>query len=283
MLPTGEMIRPTSEIIDRICNPENPINTLDDHITTLKMALIENFPNLHTQNRVYHYLYDCYWLIKHGVSDDMILKERLRYRKRECDSTGQGCRMWYRRQDEYSSLRAESVMFEFNTYFNTLLDKVQAIRNYDEISEEEWRSIKRKGALRERINLNGNILDVTKKINLIKSIRTIKKGVYNDLITSHTFMSGVTPEIFCQFLSSSYERGVRGKPAHFEYIFTFREQTRKWLQLARQRKIFDPGIIRNPDLFGFADRKQVYDDCDVNYGTPITGKFYKYYRMNITV
>jgi hypothetical protein len=56
------MIRPTKEVMQKLVNPEKNVTTIDDHITRLKMALLENYENRHTQNRVYHMLYDAYYL-----------------------------------------------------------------------------------------------------------------------------------------------------------------------------------------------------------------------------
>ena len=56
MKEDGSMIRPTSEILERLVNPEKPVESLDQHIPSLKMALLENLDNKHTQNRLYFYL-----------------------------------------------------------------------------------------------------------------------------------------------------------------------------------------------------------------------------------
>jgi hypothetical protein len=283
MLPDGSMIRPTSEIVDRICNPENPVNSVDDHVTCLKMALIENFDNLHTRNRVYHYLYDCYWLIKHGVSDRKISLKQLQYRDREVDSTGEGCRMWYRREDGYVSLESSDCMREYNEYYYDLIDKIKLIRQSEHIDENDIRMLKQKGSILTKINLNGVASDVSKKVHLLKTIGMTRPGVLNDLITSHVFSKVLSYETVLAFLTCSHERGTRSRPVGFEYLFRFRNMTRKWLQLSRITRPVPDYDIKNPDMYAFYSRKESYVDSDINYGKRVDSGFYKRFRMNIKI
>jgi hypothetical protein len=48
MKADGHMIRPTNEVITKLINPEGIVNTIDEHVTRVKMALLENWENFHT-------------------------------------------------------------------------------------------------------------------------------------------------------------------------------------------------------------------------------------------
>jgi hypothetical protein len=144
MKEDGSMIRPTSEIMERLLCPETPIRTMDQHITALKMALLENLDNKHTENRIYFYLYDCYWLVKHRVQDSRILHRRIRIRNREEDSPGLGARMWFRRSNEYYDLWTEPCMAEFNKMFMNILISLRTIKHSGVTSDSGWYSFKRR-------------------------------------------------------------------------------------------------------------------------------------------
>lgn len=70
----GKMIRPTPQVIDRIVNPERNVRTLNDHKQTLVCALIENFFNNHTVNRIMHYMYDAFWMERMGLDSIQLAK-----------------------------------------------------------------------------------------------------------------------------------------------------------------------------------------------------------------
>lgn len=61
-------IRPTPEVLVRLQYPENkPPKNLDTHVSRLRAALIENYPNRLVRNRLMYYFYGAYRLNKEGV------------------------------------------------------------------------------------------------------------------------------------------------------------------------------------------------------------------------
>lgn len=181
MKPDGSMIRPTFDVFLRIGNPEGKVKKLDDHITLLKMALLENFDNEHTRNRCYHYLYDCYWLRKHGIQDEIIKHRRIRARDREIDTLGEGCRMWYRRTGEQCYLEGSSVMLEFNIIFSKIVTELMTIRQSGVMTDEVFWRVRKKRFIDpkrifHRFNVNKErVLRYFHSLGLIKGFVHIKR------------------------------------------------------------------------------------------------------------
>jgi len=108
MTKAGKLIRPTSEVLARIYNPEQPIKSWDDHITSLKMAYLENYDNAHTRNRIYHYLLDAWWVLNHGFQNKEIP---------DVESTILGGRCWYRYSSQWVDLNSYPPIEKFNDFF----------------------------------------------------------------------------------------------------------------------------------------------------------------------
>lgn len=130
----GTMIRPTIEVLARIYNPEQRVKTWDDHITMLKMALLENFENRHTVNRVYHYLLDAWWVLSHARN------QRALPDIPESRALG---RTFYRRSDDWVNLPACPEIADFNAYWLDLQRRVFECRHALPFDEKYFMRIRK--------------------------------------------------------------------------------------------------------------------------------------------
>lgn len=128
MLPSGRMIRPAFECFVRLYHPERKIRSWIDHMQHIKMILLENYNNMHVVNRAYHYMYDVWWMIKHGVEEHTIPSEAFcKYHDR----------MWYRQVDYYCGLDVPE-MAEYNNYWKRVCHDIEYALNKLEIGGEEY-------------------------------------------------------------------------------------------------------------------------------------------------
>lgn len=119
MLPDGRLIRPTVEVLARIYNPEKEVKSWDDHVTLLKMALLENYDNSHTRNRIYHYLLDVYWVLS---------KTKNKTEIPDTQWSIQNGRASYRYQTQWSNLMADPLLIEFNDFWIKLDYNIDQVR-----------------------------------------------------------------------------------------------------------------------------------------------------------
>jgi hypothetical protein len=154
MLPNGRMIRPTIDVLNRIYNPENQVKTWDDHIILLKMALLENYDNLHTQNRIYHYLMDAWWNLKHVGIQGQIVDRKL--------SIAHG-RAAYRHCSEWVNLPASPALYDYNQYWLDLCERIMKVRLAPYDQTEYYRRTKRG-------RLGHSILEYSQRKNFYNTI-----------------------------------------------------------------------------------------------------------------
>jgi len=141
MKPDGTLIRPTQDVMHILANPEVEVKTLDDHVVRLKMMLLENFHNSHTRNRIFHYLYDAYWLLKNGIRDDCTRRSPIFHIPDRPKVGLETDRMWYRHSDSVYHLENEPCMQEYVEFWNNLLMKIRLLKS--NISTPELWAIKR--------------------------------------------------------------------------------------------------------------------------------------------
>jgi len=134
MLKDGRMIRPTFDVLTRIYNPEKPVESWDDHITALKMALLENYENAHTRNRIYHYLLDAWWCLRTYGHQRVLDWDDL--------GIGKG-RAWYRYVDEWVDLRTHPSTRIFNRYWDNLTTNLIMTRTRLPFNDEYYRFVRR--------------------------------------------------------------------------------------------------------------------------------------------
>lgn len=136
----GTMIRPTYEVVERLFHPERAPKTLAEHKNMLFCALVENYNNRHTRNRIMHYWYDAWHMESLGLVQSYQLRE-LNNAHRHCppvpsDRTRlplrvtKGVRSWYRRQREVVDLETETCMSDFISEWRTVCSSIQRIFTY---------------------------------------------------------------------------------------------------------------------------------------------------------
>lgn len=134
MLKSGKLIRPTLEVLARIYNPERPIKNWDEHITSLKMAYLENYDNAHTRNRVFHYMLDAWWVLNNGCP----LKEIP-----DVFETVLRGRCWYRYVDYIVDLPTSPQISKFTDYFLQFDTKMFSLHQSIRFNESYYANIKR--------------------------------------------------------------------------------------------------------------------------------------------
>lgn len=165
-LKDGRCIRPWSESLVRIINPEDKISTPYEHEVLLTSHLIDNFNNAHCRNWIYHMLYDnLYHKIgfNHKLNRlerqyDLRLSPIIRENLEKEDPNLRG-RAWYRHIDYKVDTMKELSMSKFNTRWSRLIKTCELV--HDEIITVPFYSIKnimleliRKGMTSEQEVLN---------------------------------------------------------------------------------------------------------------------------------
>jgi len=153
----GKMIRPTWEVLCRLVNPSRVVKTLDQHREMLLCALVENLGNAHTRNHIMHWLYDCTYMDKLGLTtyakvnnevtkkwstafncyDDLYKKNR---------NPNADYRGWYRHQKLHFDLVNDYRSKEFLEDFKRLVVKLQKSYSYDGFDPLLFQKIRRFGA-----------------------------------------------------------------------------------------------------------------------------------------
>jgi hypothetical protein len=126
MLEDGRMIRPAFDSFNRLYNPERRVRTLDEHISLLKVVVLENIHNSHVLNRCMHYLYDAFWLYIRGYhTPNQVYKVTSgSFRPAHDKVEEEDVRMWYRKTDKYVDMFSDPRLHIFATwweYFKTKL------------------------------------------------------------------------------------------------------------------------------------------------------------------
>lgn len=148
----GRMIRPTYDVTLRLVHPENPVRTISDHKMLLISALIDNYHNAHTRNRIMHYLYDSWWMGSLGISDRALARGNYFFTLENPDEpTGmddfsfphynpRNERVWYRKQTGVSDLPTDSRMSTFFSWFYELCEHIESIYiASDDVGSISWR------------------------------------------------------------------------------------------------------------------------------------------------
>jgi len=151
------MIRPTIEVIERLYNPERRPTTIDEHQMMLFSALVENYNNQHTVNRIMHYWYDSLHMKKLGIlTASQAEKHNLLCfhsppipddrRKLPFDRKRDGERAWYRRQRRITDIESSDCMVDFFFQWENVLSSCRRV--YRDQTDLWWRV--RKELRRER-------------------------------------------------------------------------------------------------------------------------------------
>jgi len=114
------MIRPTHEVVENLVHPESRVRDLDDHLSRLQCALVENLGNHHVTNHVMHYVYDAFLLKKAGVKrfkDLFSLSANPIIRKRG----------WYRKIDRVVDLQLSDL--EFDKFWGDFLSRAKRVHS----------------------------------------------------------------------------------------------------------------------------------------------------------
>lgn len=108
-LNSTDLIRPAYEVIQKLINVERKIKNLDDHISRMRMALLENWKNQHARNRLMHYLHDA-WYMGNNLSDPKVIEKMpIFIRRNKRPLVARGDRMFYR---QIGMVNEESYMDE---------------------------------------------------------------------------------------------------------------------------------------------------------------------------
>jgi len=146
----GTMIRPTFEVIERLFHPERAPKTLEEYKNMLFCALVENYNNKHTRNRIMHYWYDARHMESLGLVQSHQLRglnniHRLnppvpRDRIRLPFRVTKGERSWYRRQRDVVNLESELCMADFIEEWRAVCSSIQSIFTYH---SSTWWSVRK--------------------------------------------------------------------------------------------------------------------------------------------
>lgn len=128
MRDDGYMMRPSKESIARILLPEDEVRSIDDHITRLKMSVIDNFHNIQYLNKAKMYLYDAYLMSKLKIFSKENAKNTIDYsysRKKKKE----GDRGWYRTIRGCDDFRNFKCMDDFYTIWDSFLHDASVINS----------------------------------------------------------------------------------------------------------------------------------------------------------
>lgn len=181
---TGASIRPLSESLIRIINPENPVKTVADAKYLVISHLFDNFDNAHMRNWAYHILYDLDLQDRSfGSNSDLsgkwfeYLKDRYLKKRRGLIGTGPSLsledtsspRGWYRRLSEWVDLSTSPRMASFNIFFSDILKAGELIRSCS--FDVPFYAVS--GILRESL-IRGNFRDNEKFLNTDEFSRAVE-------------------------------------------------------------------------------------------------------------
>jgi len=131
----GRMIRPTWEVKARLVHSENIIKSVAEHRLLLVSALVENFYNAHTRNRLMFYLYDSFWQERLEIDSRKMARASFLYaNSNSIHPRGSGdtrfpeyeardIRAWFRKQHACIHLRYDRRMITFFLWLDRILDK----------------------------------------------------------------------------------------------------------------------------------------------------------------
>jgi hypothetical protein len=194
----GSMIRPTSEVIDRILNPESPVMTLDAHINHLMSALVENANNDHTINHVMHYMLDAWYMSLQGITNSSEARRDIKSFYHEPDrdellsvdlipeECEQDMRFWYRWQTKVADLRSDDRTKVFLRKFDKVVARARRA-HHDSLAEMTGgfvlRNVARRGhALIRQIFMGGDIQAIKEYGLLLKLKAELFPQMYNSAV-----------------------------------------------------------------------------------------------------
>jgi len=168
MTPEGRMIRPTSEVLARVFHPETPVKTWDDHVTVLKMALLENFDNAHTRNRIYHYLLDAWWVMSAKCPQKELP---------QVESSVLRGRSFYRHSSFFVNLRSHPELVDFNKFWDDLEYNMRSLHNRPTLDESYYQNVKRGKLTQMMLDSESNpayfdrVLEISSRLGLQPPIK----------------------------------------------------------------------------------------------------------------
>lgn len=128
------MLRSMPEMMELLLNPENPVNTVDDHVCRLKMALYENVWNKHCVNKMYYWLYDAILMYIYKL-ERYVLEGPIFIRDRETSNmTKPGDRMWFRKIEGKVELEVTKQMSWFNNWYDGFVERIKLSHTIDSLS-----------------------------------------------------------------------------------------------------------------------------------------------------
>lgn len=159
----GKMIRPTFEVINRLVNTQREVKTLDQHEEMLLCALMENLENKHTVNHIMHYLLDCVYMRRMGLTTSKAVRKDVSKewdyaffkKKREGEASIKkmaevmDIRAWYRKIDKVVDLAVDKRTKWFVFKFTKMINKMR--KTFDSDINETFmiQKIKRLGVTRD--------------------------------------------------------------------------------------------------------------------------------------
>lgn len=132
----GTPLRPWSETLTRIINPENKIRNVEEHMVVLKSHYIDNFNNAHARNWLMHLLYDAEYQLRNYDREkgkflngsDLFISPVKRELFHAMEAK-EGDRMWYRRREGFVDLTQSPCMFNFLERIHSLNQHAISIFN----------------------------------------------------------------------------------------------------------------------------------------------------------
>lgn len=151
--PDGRgLVRPASESITRLVNPERQVRSIDDHIGLIMSTLIDNVDNAHIRNRMYLYFSDAMRMKRMGITTnelaraDILIKRKIEGRsffkdRVEADkpqTIHSDERCWFRKQKDVVLLEDDPREHTFRVMWKEVLRRAFKLRSRLESYDREY-------------------------------------------------------------------------------------------------------------------------------------------------